>query len=86
MIVIKHNEAVSIRLPRTITFEEFKASLDKGEKIEASVITLFKCSNADKCEVCDKSSDCEILRAAMRTAQQQEAWAKTVEQAGGYVL
>lgn len=77
--------AVQIRLPRT-TYEEFKARLEKGEKIETSVITLFKCSDAEQCKVCEKLSDCEILRSARQTAQQQAEWAKMIEQAGGYVF
>lgn len=80
-------DAVQIRLQGDMNdFEKFQKSLDNFERIEASVISIYKCSEASKCEDCMKCVDCEILQKVQETAQAHADFAKLVEANGGYTF
>lgn len=80
-------DAVQIRLQGEVKqFDEFEQRLIKGEIINAGVIKVYKCSDANKCSDCTKYKGCEILQAVVETAQAHSDFAKWVEANGGYTL
>ena len=64
----------------------FERRLDSWERIDASVIKVYKCSEACKCEECKMYVDCEILRKVKDTARKHEEFARWAEDNGGWML
>lgn len=80
-------QAVSIRLQGEYKdFKVFEQRLNKGERIDAGVIKIYKCSEVGKCSECTKYKCCEILKAVQETAQASSDFRKWVEDNGGYTL
>jgi len=80
-------QAVQLRLQGDIKdFTVFEQRLDKGERIDAGVIQVYKCADATKCSECTKYKGCEILQAVQKTAQAHSEWVKLVESNGGYTF
>jgi len=80
-------DAVRIRLQGEVkNFEVFKQRLFGYECINAGVIKVYKCSNADKCKDCDKYKECEWRKISLETAQAHKEWGKWVEDNGKYTF
>ncbi|OPJ65511.1 hypothetical protein [Clostridium chromiireducens] len=80
-------QAVQIRLQaEDKDFKVFEQRLDKGEIIDAGVIKCYKCSDANKCNLCTKYKGCEILKAVQETAQASSDFAKFIKDNGGYTF
>ena len=80
--------AVQLRLhPEVKDFAVFEQRLDNWETIDAGVISVYKCSNAGKCEDCPKYlTDCEILKTAQATIKAHKEWVEWVHSNGGTVF
>ncbi len=80
-------DAVQLRLQGELKdFEVFQLQLDKGECVNAGVIKVYKCSDANKCSECSKYKCCEILKAVQETAQAHSDFAKFVKDNNGYTF
>lgn len=81
------SHAVQLRLrSEDMEFSVFERKLDAYERVYAGVITVYRCSDADKCEDCKAFVGCEILKKAQETAQAHSEFAGWVEAKGGYIL
>lgn len=79
--------AVQIRLQGDMKqFAKFQQSLDNFERVDARVISVYKCSEAGKCEDCKRCIGCEILQKVQETAQAHVDFAKWVDANGGYLI
>lgn len=77
-------QVVQIRLRGAMKdFTKFQQSIDNFERINAGVISVYKCSKARKCEDCTKYTECNILRTVQETAQAHAEW---VESNHGYTF
>jgi hypothetical protein len=80
-------DAIQLRLQAELKdFEVFQQRLDNFEKVKAGVISMTKCSNANKCEDCSKYKGCKILQAVQETAQAHSDFAKFVQANNGYTF
>lgn len=80
-------DAIQLRIQSELkNFNEFRLRLDNWECLNIGVIKVYKCSDANKCNLCSKYKGCEILQAVQETAQAHSDFAKWVESNGGYTL
>jgi hypothetical protein len=81
-------DAIQLRLQGEFrNFAVFEQLLNSWEPIDAVVVSVHKCSNASKCEECEKYiTGCEILKAAQETLKAHNEFAAWVEANYGYML